>query len=91
MTAPAKISLAQQFEAVQFALRRQSTLAGGGSLRGMRGKTAEEYDVARLKAAAATLDWLMANEPDIKAFLRLPPQGRQAALEMAAAHGGGVA
>ena len=86
-----KISLAQQFEAVQFALRRQTTLAGGGSLRGMRGKSTEEYDVARLKALLGTIDWLMANEPDIRAFLRLPPDGRKAALEMAAAHPGGAA
>lgn len=85
-----KISLAQQYETVQFALRRQSTLANGGTLRGMRGKSTEEYDIARLKAVCGTLDWLMANEPDIRAFLRLPPEGRKAALEMAAAHGGGT-
>lgn len=88
MTAPAKISLHQQREAVQFALTRQRTLAQGGSIRGVRGKSAEEYELTRLVAVTKTLDWLMDHEPDIKAFLRLPPQGRKAALEMAAAHPG---
>jgi sugar/nucleoside kinase (ribokinase family) len=50
----------------------------------LRGKSTEEFDVERLRAVMATLDWLMANEPDIRAFLRLPPDGRKAALEMAA-------
>ena len=86
MTSPAKISLAQQYEAVQFALVRQRTLASGGSVKGLRGRSAEEYDCARLQAAVRTIDWLMANEPSIKAFLRLPPEGRAAALDMAAAH-----
>jgi uncharacterized protein YcbX len=83
-----KVSLAQQYEAVSFALTRQSALARGGSIKGLRGKSTEEFDVERLRAVVATLDWLMANETDIKAFLRLPPEGRKAALDMAAAHPG---
>ena len=87
-TAPRKISLSQQYEAVGFALTRQRALAGGGSVRGLRGQSTEVYDCERLAAVMKTLDWLMANEADIKAFLRLPPVGRNAALEMAAAHPG---
>jgi hypothetical protein len=88
MTAAHKISLAQQIEAAQWAQRRQQGLADGQSLRGLRGKSVEQFDVERLRAVVATLDFLVANETDIKAFLRLPPDGRKAALEMAAAHGG---
>ena len=83
---PRKFSLAQQHEAVRFARVRQCGLAAGQSIKGLRGKQVEEYDVERLAAVLKTLDWLMINEADIKAFCALPPAGRVAALEMAKAH-----
>ncbi len=68
MTLP-KISLPQQIEAVRFAETRYRTLATGGTVKGMRGKSAEEYDLQRLGAAARTLEWLKEHEADIKALL----------------------
>jgi uncharacterized protein YcbX len=64
-----KISLAQQLDAVQFALRRQQTLATGGSVRGLRGRSVEEFDILRLRAALRTLEWLEANEAAIREAL----------------------
>jgi hypothetical protein len=84
----ARFSRAQQMEAVNFALTRQRTLARGGTVKGLRGTSTEEFDCQRLEAVVKTFDWLQDNERDIKAFLRLPPAGRKAALEMAAAHPG---
>lgn len=78
-----KVSLSQQAEAVLFALRRQETLANGGSVKGLRGRSVEEFDLVRLRAAARTIEWLEANEAAIRAFLALPPASREAGLAMA--------
>jgi hypothetical protein len=85
MTAPAKISLAQQIEALDFALTRQRNLARGGSIKGLRGRSAEEYDCERLAASIRTMEWLSAHERDIRAFIALTPEARRAALAMAQA------
>lgn len=69
MTTTQRISLNQQIEAVAFAVVRQSTLANGQSVKPMRGRSTEEYDLARLQAAKKTLEWLAANEPAIRAAL----------------------
>jgi len=61
-----KISLSQQAEAVQFALRRQETLAKGGQVKGLRGRSVEEFDLVRLRAALRTLEWLEANEAVVR-------------------------
>ncbi|MCO4053425.1 MAG: hypothetical protein HEQ16_05120 [Bosea sp.] len=82
MTAP-RISLNQQIEAVRLAETRQRSFAGGLSVKPMRGKSAEEYDLQRLGAAARTLEWLAANEPAIRAFAAVPADCREAALAMA--------
>lgn len=69
MTEAARVSLNQQIEAVSFACTRQQTLANGGTVKGMRGKSAEQFDLARLQAAFRTLKWLEANEAEIRAAL----------------------
>jgi hypothetical protein len=76
----ARFSLAQQQEAVSFALTRQRSLARGGSVRGLRGKSTEEFDCLRLEAAERTLTWLMTQEREIRAFLALPPEIRKEVL-----------
>lgn len=77
------ISLAQQIESVRFAETRQRSFASGLTVKPMRGKSAEEYDLQRLSAAARTLEWLQANEAAIKAFLALPAPARSDGLAMA--------
>lgn len=81
-----KISLNQQLEAVDFAVRRQTTLANGQTVNGLRGKSVEEHDLNRLRAAARTLVWLLKHEGEIKAFLALPEDTRKALLKHS--HGG---
>lgn len=68
MTAP-RISLTQQIEAVRFAETRQRSFAAGQAVKPMRGRSAEEYDLQRLSAAARTLEWLKDNETEIRALL----------------------
>lgn len=58
---PPKVSLSQQIEAVRMAETRQRTLAAGGRVQGLRGEAVEQYDLARLNAAARTLEWLEKN------------------------------
>jgi hypothetical protein len=65
----ARFSLAQQIEAVSFALTRQRALARGGTVRSMRGASVEQYDCDRLAAVERTLVWLRTHEAEIKAFL----------------------
>lgn len=71
-----KISLSQQVEAVRFAETRQRTLAGGGTVRGMRGESVEQFDLERLSAAARTLEWLQQNEAEIRKLLAIEPERR---------------
>lgn len=77
---PKKISLRQQIEAVRFAETRQRTLLGGGTLRELRPPREAEYDMQRLGSAARTLEWLQAHEDEIRAFLKLPADAREAVL-----------
>ena len=57
-----KISLPQQIEALTIALTRQAALAQGTTIKPMRGKQAEQYDVLRLQAALRTLRWVDAHQ-----------------------------
>lgn len=75
-----KVSLGQQIEAVRFAETRQRHLASGGSVRSQRPERVEQFDLERLGAAARTLEWLKDHEEEIRAFLQLPPDRRQALL-----------
>jgi hypothetical protein len=84
MSEPAKISLGQQIEAVDFAIVRQSSLANGASIKGRRGQAAEAYDVKRLRAALRTLEWLAQHEAEIRAYLACHSKtAREAGLVMA--------
>ena len=84
MTAP-KVSLAQQAEAIDTAILRQSHLVSGGSIRAMRAKCEEQFDLDRLRAARRTLDWLEDNQTEIRAFLAVPQAERTAWLSQASA------
>lgn len=79
MTGP-KISLRQQIEAVRFAETRQRAIKDGGSLREQRPVREAEYDMQRLGAAARTLEWLQRYEDEIRIFLQLPAEAREAVL-----------
>jgi len=76
-----KVSLSQQAEAVRFAETRQRALAGGGTVRGQRSKSVEEFDIVRLGAAARTLALFAQNEDELRSFLQLPAEARQAVLQ----------
>lgn len=80
MTAP-KISLAQQLEAVEFALRRQQSFVNGAkNIRELRPAVQVKFDADRLEAAVKTMRWLQSNEASIRAFLALQPDAREAVL-----------
>ncbi|MCP4561987.1 MAG: hypothetical protein GY873_08630 [Bosea sp.] len=72
----AKIALRQQIEAVRFAETRQRTIMGGGTLRELRPPREAEHDMQRLGAAARTLEWLQAHEPEIRKLLEIPAERR---------------
>lgn len=78
-----RISLAQQSEAVRFAETRQRSLANGQAVRPLRRKAEEEHDLVRLGAAARTLKLFAENENELRAFLKLPAEARQAVLSWA--------
>lgn len=76
MTAP-KISLAQQLEAVEFALRRQQSFVNGTkSIRELRPPAQARFDADRLEAAMKTLCWLQSHEPEIRKLLEMPAERR---------------
>ncbi len=75
MTSPAKISLNNQIEAVRLAETRQRALANGQSVKGLRGRAVEEFDLQRLNAAARSLEWLRENEAEIRAWVEARKAG----------------
>jgi len=79
MTAPA-IPLIQQIEAVRLAETRQRCMLGGKPIRELRGDRFGERDMQALNAAARTLETLAINADEIRAFLRLPAEAREAVL-----------
>jgi len=76
MTDAPKISLNQQIEAVELAIRRQEAIAGGASVRGLRPKSVEVYDVQRLRAALVNLEWLAKHHAEIREALTAHRQKR---------------
>lgn len=88
MTDAPKISLNQQLEAVQVACSRQAALANGTTLRALRPKNAEEYDLQRLQAVTRTLVWLRDNQEALAAFLGFSPEQRAAIIADAKARFG---
>jgi hypothetical protein len=83
MTDTPKISLAQQAEAVEFAKVRQDSLNFGGSVKEMRTRSTGEYDAQRLAAAAKTLRLFSKHQDEMRWFLSLSPETRQALKERA--------
>jgi hypothetical protein len=72
-----KISLAQQLEAVEFALRRQQSLCNGAkNIRELRPEAQARYDADRLEAAVKTLSWLRSHEAEIRKLLEIPAERR---------------
>lgn len=67
MTAPERISLGQQLEAVRFAAERQRQLSGGAAVRDTRPDSVRDYELLRLLAAVETLTWLRDNAESVKA------------------------
>lgn len=81
MTPLPKFSLAQQIEAVRFAETRQRALIGRNrSVKELRGEAVAELDMQRLGNAARTLETLSENADEIRTFLQLPAEARQAVL-----------
>jgi hypothetical protein len=82
MTDLPKFSLGQQIEAVRFAETRQRSLIGRNrSVKELRPESVAQMDMQRLGAAARTLETLQENADEIRAFLKLPAEARQAVLQ----------
>lgn len=79
MTPPA-IPLVQQIEEVRFAIVRQRSLMTGAKIRELRKSTMAEHGLACLEMAARSLETLAINADEIRAFLKLPAEARQAVL-----------
>lgn len=75
MTTPARISLAQQIEAVRLAETRARCLGQGIAIKPVRGASVEQYDLQRLNAAARSLEWLQTNEAEIRAWVEARKAG----------------
>lgn len=72
-----RVSLAQQLEAVEFALRRQQSFVNGTkSIRELRPPAQARFDAERLEAAVKTLRWLQTHEPEIRKLLEIPAERR---------------
>jgi len=86
-----RVSLAQQLEAVQLACTRQATLARGQSVKALRTRTQEEFDLDRLQAVTRTLAWLQTNQEELTGFLTFTAEQRAAIIaEAQAKFGSGV-
>lgn len=79
MTGP-KISLAEQIESVRFAETRQRALNDGKAIKELRGPQFGKRDIERLNAAARSLEILKEDADEIRAFLRLSAEAREAVL-----------
>lgn len=76
MTA-ARISLSQQLEALEFALRRQQSFVNGTkNIRELRPDAVARFDADRLEATVKTLRWLQSHEPEIRKLLEIPAERR---------------
>jgi hypothetical protein len=76
-----RFSLTQQIEAVRFAETRQRALIGRNrSVKELRPEAVAELDMQRLGNAARTLETLAENADEIRAFLKLPAEAREAVL-----------
>lgn len=79
MTAPL-VPLVQQIEEVKFSVVRQRRLLGGATIRELRKPAIAENGLERLEAAVRTMETLNRNADEIRAFLKLPAEAREAVL-----------
>lgn len=79
MTAPI-VPLPLQIEAVRFAETRQRAMLGGKAIKELRGDQFGQRDMECLNAAARSLQKLHENADEIRAFLKLPAEAREAVL-----------
>ena len=79
MTAPA-IPLVQQIEEVKFAVVRQRSLMSGAKIRELRKPAIAEHGLQKLETAVRSLETLAVNADEIRAFLKLPAEAREAVL-----------
>lgn len=79
MTAPA-IPLVQQIEEVKFAVVRQRSLMTGAKIHELRKPAIAEHGLQKLETAVRTLETLAVNADEIRAFLKLPAEAREAVL-----------
>lgn len=75
-----KISINHQIDAVRFAETRQRTLCGGGSIKDLRRQQEREFSLQALNAGARSLETLKEHADEIRAFLLLSVEARQAVL-----------
>ncbi len=80
MTGPA-IPLVQQIDEVKFAVTRQQSLLKGAELRERRPHAIAEHGLQKLETAVRTLETLSTHADEIRAFLKLPAEARQAMLK----------
>ncbi len=76
----ARISLAEQIKAVRFAETRQRALNDGKAIKELRGQQFGKRDVERLNTAARSLEALKEHADEMRAFLKLPAEAREALL-----------
>lgn len=80
MTVPA-IPLVQQIEEVKFAVVRQQSMLNGAKIRELRKDAIAQHGLQKLEAGVRTLETLAKNADEIRAFLKLPAEARQAVLQ----------
>ena len=74
------IPLPLQIDAVRLAETRQRALLGGKSIKELLGEQFGQRDLERLNAAACSLETLHKNADEIRAFLKLLAEAREAVL-----------
>ena len=83
MTEP--VPLKMQIDAVRFAETRQRSLLEGRAIKELRGEAFGKRDLGALNAGARSLEKLHEHAAEIRAFLKLPAEAREAVLRHGAA------
>lgn len=78
MSEPVPLKL--QIDAVRFAEVRQRSMMEGKATRELRGEAFGKRDLAALNAGARTLEKLHEHAAEMRAFLKLPAEAREAVL-----------
>ncbi|MFA6966095.1 hypothetical protein [Bosea sp. (in: a-proteobacteria)] len=74
------IALSHQIEQVRFAETRQRTFCQGGTVRDLRRQAERDFSLQALNAAARSLEVLKEHQDEVRAFLRLSTEAREAVL-----------